>query len=161
MRVTCHNKSGPFLIDIGAQASLCARRFVPKEIRINEAPADLNLIGVTGHQIETYGIAKLPLQLSPTLVVKQDCIICDDSLFQTKAGLLGIDFLSEQDALLRAKTNEMFVHGETIQLHHASPTTPEFYMVTSKKPLERHFKTPGERTKENQERKCEQVNLQK
>jgi len=155
MIVTCYNKSGPFLIDSGAQASLCARRFVPKAISIDEAPADLNLIGVTRHQIETYGVAELPLQLSPTLVVKQDCIMCDDSLFQTKAGLLGIDFLTEQDALLRAKINEMFVHGETIKLHHASPTTPEFYMVTSKKPLEMHIETPGEKTKENQERKCE------
>jgi len=82
--VECGLNSGSFLVDSGAQASLCARRFVSEFIEIQPAPKELNLIGVTGHPLTLFGIATLPLRLSDDLVIEKDCIVCDDDLLANK-----------------------------------------------------------------------------
>jgi len=67
--------SGSFLVDSGAQASLCARRFVPEFVEIQPTPNELNWIGVTSLPLKLFGIATLPLRLSDDLEIEQDCIV--------------------------------------------------------------------------------------
>jgi len=105
---------------------------VPEFIEIQPAPKELNLIGVTGHPLKLFRKATLPHKLSDNLVIEQACIVCDDDLLANKSGLFVIDFLSDDDALLRAKTNEMFIKGQIIALRSSRPKLIELFIVSSR-----------------------------
>jgi len=123
---------GKFLVDSGASASLIGRRFVPESVPIRSADDAISLHVLTGHEIDIFGIAVITLDFGH-IQKKQNFIVCEDEMFSSRMGILGLDFLEDNNALINVKDKCMQLDGQWVELSPRARDPSVLYVVRNKK----------------------------
>jgi len=98
-------------------------------------PADegLTLHVLTGHVVNIFGIADIMLDFGQQIKIRQKFIVCDDELFLSRTGILGLDFLEDNGALIDVREKRMQLQGKWINLSSWTKGPSALFVVRNRK----------------------------
>jgi len=128
----CGYTWGSYLVDCGVSTSLIRRQNVPNSVPIEPQNGAISLHEFPGHEIPFCGTAEMTLDFGHMVKIRQTFLVCEDELFPSTAGILGLDFLEDNNVLIDVKRKRIRLQNKWVRLSSRIRDLPVLHVARRK-----------------------------